>query len=230
VIGITPSLLSPRDYEQAVVEAGGLPLLLPLTCADAAETARALLAGVQGLILSGGGDIDPAHYGQQSQFPLRKVQPERDCLELALAREALHRRLPTLGICRGFQVLVVAAGGTLLQHIAGHESSDPSFPASHRVRLDPDSRLARIFGATELQVNTSHHQAAERIGDLRPVAWSDDGLVEAVEQAGSDFVIGVQWHPEQMLPDSPEQLRLLAGLVAAAQSVPRANENPHLRI
>jgi putative glutamine amidotransferase len=170
-----------RDYLRAVESAGGVPLVLaPGRPGDAPE----VLARVDALLLSGGSDVDPALYGAAPHPKLGRVLRERDNFELALAREALARDLPLLGVCRGHQVLNVALGGTLVQDI-------PS------VSLSAGTRLAALLGRERVGVNSSHHQAIDVLGTgLRVSALADDGLIEAVELESRRFVLGVQWHPE----------------------------------
>ncbi len=159
----------------------------------------------------------------------------RDELELRLARAALSRGLPVLGICRGAQVLGVALGGELIQDIASdiegaqeHASAGRNGGTRHWVEVAADSRLGGIVRAERIRVNTSHHQANGRLGEgVRPVAWSGDGVVEAIERDGPVFAIGVQWHPERMWRRAPRQRRLLAAFVAAARGC--AGGVPQLR-
>ena len=185
-----------------------------------AERAEHAVLAVHALVLSGGADVDPARYGQAPEAAT-VCRPDRDAWELALLRAALAHRRPVLAICRGMQLLNVACGGTLHQHLpdtVGHEEHRPA-PArfgSTRVRVAPASRLAAIVGP-EIIVSCNHHQAVDRIGDgLRPVAWAADGTIEGVEQPGPGFLIGVQWHPEEDATD----LRLFASLVRATADNP----------
>jgi putative glutamine amidotransferase len=184
------------------------------------------LSGLAGLILTGGIDIDPSRYGEEPHPKVRRTDPDRDAFELQLLAEARERGLPVLAICRGSQLLNVAFGGSLLQHIeSGEHVADyraEGYPSrSHEVRLVEGSRLARIFDRERLIVNSRHHQAVtpERVAKgLRAAALSDDGLVEAVE-AESRWVVGVQWHPERLEPDIEgfaEASRLLFAAFAAA--------------
>jgi putative glutamine amidotransferase len=178
------------------------------------------LADVQGLVLTGGTDVDPLRYGEVPLAETEEPDRERDEIEFELLAEALQRDLPVLAICRGFQLMNVHQGGTLRQHIESgwHRvlTEDKGEPA-HEIEVEPGSQLATIFGATRVGVNSRHHQAVERIGaNLRVVGRSvDDGLVEAFELPGKRFVIGVQWHPENQVRRSPEQLRLFQALAEA---------------
>jgi putative glutamine amidotransferase len=203
--------LLPRSYVDCVVAAGGVPVLLP----SAGEEIAALSA-VDGLVIAGGADVDPARY---EQAPHEKTisRPERDAFEFALLRASVRRELPVLGVCRGMQVLNVALGGSLVQHLpetVGHGEHQPA-PATYghnRVTLAEGSRAASILGS-EAKCQCYHHQAVDRLGDgLTAVGWAADGTVEAVELPGAQFVLGVQWHPEQ----DGQDLRLFTALVEAA--------------
>ena len=190
------------DYVRAVEKAGGLPLVLvPGDAADAPD----LLASVDGLVVTGGGDVDPALYGQEPHPKLDPAPPGRDTFEIALVCEALRQDRPLLAICRGHQVLNVATGGTLIQDIpsltigAGlHDPDRERWEPAHDVSVLPGTRLREILGRDRVAVNSFHHQAVQRLGEgLVASAWSEpDGLVEAVEAPERRFVLGVQWHPE----------------------------------
>jgi putative glutamine amidotransferase len=194
-----------RLYAEAVERHGGMPIVIDGS-SDPAQRAAAF-AAMDGLLLTGGADIDPARYGASNQGSL-DIEPERDELEAAAWTAAEARGLPVLGICRGFQAINVFAGGTLLQDIGGHAGPGWSTgPASiHPLRLDPDARLTSLVapdGASELPVNTYHHQAV-RTADLAPglvaTGWAESeagDLVEAFERPGARFVVGVQCHPER---------------------------------
>lgn len=196
--GMTAALLT-HDYLLRVKEAGAIPVMLP----PVGELPLDVLDRLDGLVLTGGEDIDPERYGQPPSPKLGDVDPLRDALELKLAAEAVRRGMPVLAVCRGLQVLNVALGGTLIQDLPSEQPSDtahrqeaPSTEGSHQVQLDPESRLAQIAGKAELWVNSFHHQAAKSVAPrLRPVAHAADGVIEALEGA-EGFMIGVQWHPE----------------------------------
>jgi putative glutamine amidotransferase len=179
---------------------------------------------LDGLLLAGGGDIDPRHYGAEPSPFLRDVDPARDRTELTLARWALERDKPILGICRGLQVINVALGGTLIQDIAAevagalpHDLPDGSAgDMAHRAEIEPGSTLQRIARAGIPEVNSSHHQAVQRAAaGLRVTARAPDGVIEALEAPGLRYALAVQWHPER-LPSRPESRRLFAGLTRAA--------------
>jgi len=189
---------------------------------------EAKLEGLHGLLLGGGGDICPRCYGYSPQAKLKHPDMRRDEFELQLTRAALAGELPVLGICRGAQVLGVALGGTLVQDIPTEIGSavQHSNGAFHFIRLAEDSLLHRILDQREVYVNSSHHQANLSLGDgVRAVAWSPDGVIEAIEVEERKFVLGVQWHPERMENDDV-QVRLFHDFVAAARE--HAGAKPHL--
>jgi putative glutamine amidotransferase len=196
-----PADLLPASYADAVAGAGGIAMLLPPLGADAAAVV-AVLDGLHGLVLTGGADVDPARYAADRHERTGAPRSDRDAWETALALAALDRKLPLFAICRGMQVLNVALGGSLIQHLpdaVGHEdhSPTPGQHARHEVRLDPGSRIAALIGE-RATVATYHHQAVDRLADgLTPTGWAADGTVEAVECRGAvGWVLGVQWHPE----------------------------------
>jgi putative glutamine amidotransferase len=191
-----------EDYVRSVERAGAVPLVLPPL---AAGDVPAVLDRLDGVLLSGGVDVDPALYGQPPHPKLGRVDRRRDDFELALAREALRRDLPVLAICRGQQVLNVATGGTLVQDIpstlAGameHDAPGGRSRRSHEVEIAPGSRLREIVGRDRVAVNSFHHQSADRIGDGLAVTarCPQDCVVEGLEMPGRPFVVAVQWHPE----------------------------------
>ncbi len=205
-------------YMRAVTAAGGLPVV---SSPQPLEAVPDLISQLDGLLIPGGPDIDPATYGDVPHETLGPLFPEIDRFEVAMVLEAERVGLPVLAICRGMQIVNVAHGGTLFQDLPSEVGtevthrrgslSDP--PAMHAVRVEPDSRLARVLGATEVLTNAFHHQAPREIGDgLRAVAWTEDGVVEGLE---SEAVLGVQWHAEAM-QDRPEQQALFADFVEAA--------------
>jgi putative glutamine amidotransferase len=188
------------------------------------------LVGVDGVLLTGGGDLDSRYYGQGPHPRAETPDPARDDLELAVTRTAIERDVPILGICRGAQVLGVALGGQLVQDIDSelpapeeHRSGTKGRTARHWVELAPGSRLAEVMLARRIRVNSFHHQANSVLaaGVVR-AAWCADGVTEAIEAEGTGFVIGVQWHPERMWRRSPRQRRLFAAFVEACRQAGEA--------
>lgn len=215
----------PDDYVKAVWDAGGLPLAVPVL---PEEASLAFVAVVDGLLLTGGGDVDPAFYGANHTAPLEDVDPRRDVIESALVRASIDRDRPVLAVCRGVQVLNVALGGTLIPDLPGagwasHNQSAPSAEPHHDVSIQPASRIAHALGRTTVAVNSFHHQALNAAAaSLKPVAWAADGLIEAVESVDpSRWVVGVQWHPEMMLPSHSAQGELFRALVDQARAARR---------
>jgi putative glutamine amidotransferase len=216
-----PAHLLPRDYADAVQRAGGIALLLPPD-PHATEHPDELLDLLDGLILAGGSDVDPDAYGAERHPETVGTDPERDAFELALAGRAVERDLPLLGICRGMQVLNVARGGTLLQHLPeshGHEEhrrNAGSFEGTdHLVRLEVASLAARAAGEESHRTFSHHHQAVDALGAGLVVTGHSavDDLPEAIEAPGRRYVLGVQWHPE-----ADETSRLIASLVDEARA------------
>jgi putative glutamine amidotransferase len=214
--------LTGRDYVDALVRVGLLPSLAPSLPEDAAAEA---LAEVDALVLTGGVDVDPARYGQSPHRDLGEVDARRDAFELALYREARGRDMPVLGICRGIQLIAVAEGGTLHQHLPAlpkwhqHEQRARDGDPAHRVRLTPGSRIRAAFGTETAWVNSYHHQGIDRPPDgLTPTAHADDGLVEALEDPAGPFLLAVQWHPELSFARHEEQLAPFAALAAALEA------------
>jgi putative glutamine amidotransferase len=212
------AVLLPRRYVDKVAQAGGLPVLLPPAAARAA-----LLSRLDGLVLSGGSDVDPARYGAAAHPAAGPFYADRDTAELELCRHALAAGLPVLGICRGLQVLNVALGGTLHQHLpdlVGDDSHSPELTGygTHKVSVASGTQLAAILARSEAAVPTHHHQAIDQLAPgLVATAWTDDGVIEAVEfesagQPDAPFMIAVQWHPE-----AGDDLSLFTALIAAAK-------------
>lgn len=214
------------NYAEAVARAGGLPLFVPNLDAELAE---AYLDIADGLLLAGGCDVDPALFGQAPARHLGMVEWRRDALELALYRGARARALPVLGVCRGIQVINVAEGGSLHQHVPDlphalqHDQADNSGAPLHPVILDPDSRLAAAFGSERIRTNSFHHQAVDRLGtNLRVTGRSEDNLIEAIEGTSGPFLLGVQWHPEMSFERFPEQFTPFALFLDALRDRPAA--------
>lgn len=214
-----------HEYVRAVEAAGGVPVILPVVDPG---LARAMVARLDALVLTGGGDVDPACYGGDADDPgVQGVERDRDDFEIALVRSARVARLPTLAICRGLQVTNVAFGGDLISDIASQvddavehsRRGDATFEAHQAVTVDPRSRLAAVLEAEEVHINALHHQAVDRCAEgFRPVAWALDGVVEAIEPRDDEWpVLAVQWHPEYLAAagDAPAH-RLFAHLVRSA--------------
>lgn len=207
-------------YVDAVRSSGGLPLLLPPGESDPS----AILEVVDGLIFSGGGDLDPATYNGSMHPTIVMVDPKRDTFELTLARLALNTNIPVLGICRGIGVLSVVSGGSMVPHIPNEfgevvaHAGESTPTVEHRVQIAPDSRLAKMIGSTELTVVSWHHQAVCSV----PPGWhvtahSSDDVIEALEHEAHPWAIAVQWHPELSLID-PLQQRIFQALIEAART------------
>ena len=204
--------LIPYDYVRAVERAGGRAVLVPPSDDGVDE----VLAAVDGLVFSGGSDLDPDLYGQAAHPETTGIVPERDSAELTLLRAALERDLPVLAICRGSQVLNVALGGDLVQHLPDHVGHDghketPGAFSEHEVEIEPGTRLARLLG-DRVPIKSHHHQGLARLGEgVCPSARDEDGWVEALEVPDRRFAVGVLWHPE-----AGEDARLFEALVAEA--------------
>ena len=205
-----------RQYCDAVARAGGVPVVLPPVRSDV-EVAENVIGSIDGLLLSGGGDIEPERFGvyDYDASLVGEPSPERDAYELALARRAYEYDLPTLGICRGIQTIAVALGGSLHLDISGHMQPQPRPEPSHEIAIVPDSLICALAGATRDRVNSFHHQAVDRVPDGFVVTGrSPDSIIEALEARGRRFYVGVQWHPEHM--SSPLALRLFDAPAKAA--------------
>lgn len=197
-------------YTEALEHAGALPVILPPLSGAAAlgpEAFRRILDGVNALVLTGGEDVDPACYYAAAHPQLGAINPARDATEIGLVLAARARKLPMLAICRGIQIVNVALGGTLVQHIPAerpgsldHNSQSSRQARVHDVALEPGSRLAAALGETQIRVNSFHHQALDRVAEgLNIVARAPDGLVEGAEWSGDDWwALAVQWHPEEL--------------------------------
>lgn len=211
----------PNTYVYALRRAGARPVLL--TEPDDADP-REILEPFDGLLLMGGGDVEPSRYGQEPHAENYGVEPVRDELEFTLLRAADEIGMPTLAICRGIQVMNVAFGGTLIQHLpdvggfAPHGPPLGAKPVSHDVKVSPGSRLLATCGSQTLTCSSHHHQGIDRLGEgLTATAWSEDGLIEAVERDGG-WMVGVQWHPEETASDNPAHQALFDGLAVLARA------------
>lgn len=212
------------SYVEAVEAAGGAPVLIPLGLDE--TTLQTILSQLDGLILTGGGDIAPEFYGSDKTDSVYDVDQDRDRVEMFLAREAVAQQKPVLAICRGHQMLNVALGGTLYEDVRdslpGAVKHDyfgemPRNHQAHEVMIDPQSKLAATLGRTMIEVNSLHHQGIKDIAPgLSATAFAPDGLIEGVESSEHPFAVGVQWHPENLIHDEPAMLDLFRALVQAA--------------
>ncbi|SEN95881.1 gamma-glutamyl-gamma-aminobutyrate hydrolase family protein [Cryobacterium sp. TMT1-3] len=230
-----PAAILPRVYFDAITNAGGIAVLLPPQPVNAAIANR-VLDGLDALVVTGGKDVDPARYGQAAHPQTDEPRPDRDAWEEVLLHQAIARELPFLGICRGAQMLNVALGGSLHQHLPDLVG-DTTYQAGNGVfnvvdvAVEPESRLSELLGNQTLlpAVPVYHHQAIDRVAaGLRVTAATDAGIVQAVELTTVPFGMAVQWHPEQ----TPDDLRLFAGLISAARDFRaarqhRAKPEPH---
>lgn len=219
LLGIRPS------YIEAIVASGGVPILIPLGLAT--DDLQLIFAQVDGLLVPGGGDVEPACYqGQNDHALVAGVDTDRDRVEFEMIRTAVAQRIPLLAICRGHQVFNVALGGSLWEDVASqmpgaavhdYYCSHSMNYLAHSIEVQPDSLLARTLGKTHTHVNSLHHQGIRRLAaELRATAIAPDGLIEAVEMPDHPFALGVQWHPENLVKDDPGMFSLFRGLVEAA--------------
>jgi putative glutamine amidotransferase len=243
LIGITPDvramgargdahvLLS--TYVAMIADAGGIPVIVPVV--RSREEAREVIRRLDGLLLTGGKDLDASLYGQTTRRPDRLASSDRAASDLAYARAAFEVELPTLGVCLGVQVMNVGDGGSLFQHVPedlpgglAHEDEDPDRDAPrHEAAIEPGTILARILGTDRAVVNSYHHQSIAQIAPgWRLAARAPDGVVEAIERPDRAFYLGVQWHPERM-PDSEITRRLAGALVDAARGVSAPSPSTH---
>ena len=212
-----------RAYSDSVIRAGGMPVLIPLTNDE--RVLEGILSQIDGLILSGGGDIHASFFSEELHPSVESCDLERDHYDLFLARRAMEKQMPVLGICRGHQVLNVAVGGSLIQDIPSqipesnlqHSQSEARNIATHAISIEPESNIHHILAINELNVNSFHHQAIQKPADgFAVVAQSSDGIIEAIESTTGKAVIGVQWHPETMTAENDSMLALFKNLVTEA--------------
>ena len=230
LIGVTPAqsdkgnITVNQDYLNAIMRAGAVPVLLPMTEDDKAQAA--LLSRLDGLLLSGGADVAPALYGEETLPCCGEILPIRDSFEIGIFQKALKASLPVLGICRGLQVMNVAMGGTLYQDIATqlpgaikHPCYDTPRDKVHEVTVTEHSKLHRISGTTHFSVNSRHHQGVKKLANgLVATAYSEDGLIEAFECPAEKFVMAVQWHPESLSDRYPEAQAIFNAFAEACKA------------
>lgn len=221
--GMLPSHYVGRGYIRAVAEAGGVPVVLPSPSGHEDRVATAALDLIDAVVLSGGNDIAPESYGR-TDVEVDEVDPSRDRFEIALVQGALERQLPILGVCRGMELINVAYGGTLRSGVRHTEAESLELPGLrdarvHRIRLAPGSRVAAALGQNEVEAICMHHQATDRIGDgLVVTGMAADETAEVIEDP-ERWVLGVLWHPEQALDQTPVQRRLYEALIRVARGV-----------
>ena len=218
-------------YTRALELAGGAPIAIPLQLGE--ETLGDIFARLDGLLLAGGADVHPSEFGEEVAPYCGDIDRARDAVELQLLRWAIDQKMPILGICRGIQMLNVAAGGTLYQDIRAqvhgalphaHVPGEPYNRLTHTIEVDPQSRLARALGATRIEVNSLHHQSIKQVAPgWRVVARAPDGIAEGIESLNGHFALGVQFHPEWLIDDDARMMRLFQELVNAAQGKDRSN-------
>ncbi len=215
--------LAPFGYADAVVMAGGLPILLPYRGMQ--ELVGEYLDQLDGVLLTGGDDLNPSRWGEDWHSQVKRIDPDREVFEYALLAEIECRKMPVLGICLGVQLMNVHRGGSIIQFLPDHFGAEAfdhrllgDFTRRHSVRLLHDSRYAQTLGKTDVSVNTSHKQAINAVGhDLRVIASANDGVIEGIEDASLPFFMGVQWHPERQ-HEEPDHLMLFQMLVAASRN------------
>jgi putative glutamine amidotransferase len=233
-IGITMSLEQEgkqfvmRDYTDAIMEAGGIPFLLPYTVNE--RVIAQMSRDLDGLLLTGGGDIDPTLFDEEPHPGLREIVPDRDEMEIALIEHFMAQNKPIFGICRGCQILNIALGGDMYQDLATqkeeviqHSQQAPRNHASHTVHISEGSLLHRIFNKNAAKVNSFHHQAIRSVAPvLRVSALARDGVIEAIESQSHAFVLGVQWHPECMVKTDADSRQMFRAFVEACREAKEA--------
>jgi len=203
-----------RFYMDAIQRAGGLPVVIPPY--DDVEAITATIDRCDGLLLLGGGDISPTSYGETEKAQLTGVDEYIDAFELIAIRYAIRKDIPVLAVCRGHQMLNVALGGTLIQHLSQYHDH---LKVMHEVNVDPEAHIARAMGTTQPLVHSVHHQAIDVLAhDLLVVATSADGVIEAVQHKTASWIVGVQWHPEDTAHEDPSQQGLFDALVSQSQA------------
>jgi putative glutamine amidotransferase len=218
-------------FTRALELAGAAPIAIPLQLGE--ETLNHIFARLDGLLIAGGADVHPSEFGEEVEPFCGEIDRERDIVELQLLRWAIQQEMPILGICRGIQMLNVAAGGTLYQDIDTqveqalkhqHVTGAPFNQRTHSIEIDPQSRLARALGTTRLDVNSLHHQSVKQVApDFHVVARAPDGIVEGIERLNGSFAVGVQFHPEWLIDDDARMVQMFKHFVDAANSHNRSS-------
>ncbi len=219
-----PSYGIRATFTRAIELAGGAPVLIPLQLSN--ESLRAIFARLDGLFLAGGVDVHPREFGEEVAAYCGEIDADRDAVELRITRWALEKGMPVFGICRGIQLLNVAAGGSLYQDIAAqipnalphpHRKGNPYNFLAHAIAIEQPSRLARLLGTTRVEVNSLHHQAIHRVAaGFRVIARTPDGIVEGIESENGKYAWAVQFHPEWLIDDDARMLALFEDFVAAS--------------
>ena len=233
--GVEFSLVT-QDYSEALSMAGALPMIMPYieSRSEDEQYIREFLDEVDGVVLPGGGDIDPALYNSYPQKYLGNISPERDRWELKILQMAMEMKKPILGICRGFQLLNILYGGTLKVDVCGNNDDSkiphmalmvPKYYKTHKLEIKENTRLARVFAGDEVAVNSYHHQAVDKVGEgLKVSAVAPDGFVEGIEDPNYPYLVGVQWHPEMMAAKDPVQLKLFKDFVDFVNQTRKENK------
>lgn len=209
-------------YVNAVTGAGGVPVILPSI--QGTTSANILIQNIAGLLLAGGGDVDPAYFDEEPAPGLGEITPERDRFEIMMVKAALRKKIPVLGICRGIQVLNIACGGTVIQHIPAeikkplkHSQKAPRWYPTHKVFLEKSSLLSGICDTGYMNVNSFHHQAVkDPAPGFKVTGQSSDGIIESIENPKHPFMIAVQWHPECMIKNDSNSRKLFKAFIKAA--------------
>jgi putative glutamine amidotransferase len=220
-----PLIVSPKSYSQMLMQSGAIPMLIPVNLKP--DYYLDLLSRIDGIIFTGGGDIDPVRFNGAPHEKVDNVDPERDHTEISLLGKVRAMNLPFMGICRGFQVINIALGGSLFTHISDQlpgaleHACFPGNPTdflAHSVEIKSGSRLAQILGTTQAEVNSLHHQGIQALApEATPLAWASDGLIEAIQVPDNPFGLAVQWHPEWLPDDNYSQALFTAFIETARQ-------------
>lgn len=222
-----PSFFIKKGYVTAVEDSGGIPVLL---CPTNETTVFRFINLIDGLLISGGGfDIDPKYYGEESHPGLGKTIPDRSDFEIQLLKGAVEKKVPVLGICGGHQLINVYFGGTLYQDIPSqckgainHKQPTPSDNSYHSIKIYPSTKLSKITGTDSTAVNSTHHQSIKEIGNgLKVSAVAEDGMIEAIEFDGDDFIVGVQWHPERLYAKEYSSRKIFEEFIKRAKKIIR---------